>query len=293
MSNVRKKRFGDRSDGRRLRSLDAISGLSPFIMKKKSETSNYFSDSIDITEAERFLREKRKNGYPGMGLLHLFVASYIRVASQYPAINRFVSGQRLFARYNIEFLMMIKTELKSDATETSIKTVFGPTDTISVVYERIKAEIAKVREAGDATDADDAAKMLMKMPRLILKFAVRVIEILDYFGKLPKSLLKASPFHGSIVITDLGSIGLPAIHHHLYDIGNLPIFISIGAKRKTYVTAKDGTVSERKFVDYALTMDERICDGFYFSQVFRVFKSILLNPSMLDEPPETVVEDVD
>jgi len=293
MENKRKRRIGDRSDGRRLRTLDPYNGLSPYIMKQKSETSNYFSDSVDITEVERFLRDKRIHGYPGMGLLHLFIAAYIRVASVYPGINRFISGQRIFARNNIEFVMTIKTELKADASETSVKAIFDPRDTISDVYNKLGAEISKVRDAGEVTDTDDVAKILMKLPRLLLKFAVWVIVVLDYFGKLPKALLKASPFHGSVIITDLGSIGLPALHHHLYNIGNMPLFISLGAKRKTFVTKKDGSIAERKYVDYTLTMDERICDGFYFSQIFRLFNSILRDPWTLDKPPESVTEDVD
>ena len=290
--NSRKRKFGDRRDGRRLRTLDSNIKLSPFIMKSKSETSNYFSDSIDITEAESFLRYKRTNGYPGIGLLHLFIAAYIRVASQYPGINRFVSGQRIFARNNIEFVMMIKTELKVDAAETTIKALFDPGDTIDDVYRKLGAEISKVRNAGEATDTDDAADMLTKLPRLLLKFAVWLIAVLDYFGILPESLLKASPFHGSVMITDLGSIGLPAIHHHLYNIGNLPLFIALGVKRKAFETGKDGSVTERRFADYSLTMDERICDGFYFSQVFRLFKSILRDPRVLENPPDTVYPDV-
>lgn len=293
MANERKRRFGDRSDGRRLRTLDPYNGLTPYIMKFKSEASNYFSDSIDITDVEKFLRDKRMHGYPGMGLLHLFIAAYIRSAAQYPGINRFISGQRVFARNNIEFVMTIKTEMKISSSETSVKAIFDPRDTINDVYNKLGAEIGKVREAGEATDTDDVAKALMKIPRVFLKFAVWLINFLDYFGKLPKALLKASPFHGSVIITDLGSIGLPAIYHHLYNIGNMPLFIAIGAKRKAFVTKKDGSAIERKYVDYMLTIDERICDGFYFSQVFRLFKGILRDPWVLNEPPESVTEDVD
>jgi len=291
--NVRKRRFGDRYDGRRLRSLDPYNAMTPYIMKLKSESSNYFSDSIEITEAERFLRSKRINGFPGMGLLHLFIAAFIRVASQYPGVNRFVSGQRIFARYNIEFIMTIKTELKTAASETSVKVVFDPKDTVEDVYRKLGAEIEKVKGAGEATDTDDVARILMKMPRLFLKFTVWVIVTLDYFGRLPKALLKASPFHGSVVITDLGSIGLPALYHHLYNIGNMPLFIAIGTKRKAYVPKQDGSAVERKYVDYTFSMDERVCDGFYFSQALKLFKSILHNPAILSDPPEAVVEDVD
>lgn len=293
MVDGRKRRFGDRSDGRRLRSLSPVYGLMPFIMKVKSDACNYFADSVEITEAEKYLRVKRLNGYPGIGILHVFIAAFIRVSSQYPGINRFISGQRVFARFNIEYVMTVKKELKASADETSIKALFDPRDTISDVYRKLGAEIDKVKVAGNATDTDDVAAALMRLPRLLLKFAIWLIIFLDYFGRLPKMLLKASPFHGSVIITDLGSIGLPAIYHHLYNLGNLPVFISIGAKRKSFVVKKDGSVVERKYVDYMLVLDERICDGFYFSQAFRLFKSLLRDPWALDLPPESVVEDIE
>ena len=292
MGEKRNKKFTDRRDGRRLRTLSPINTLMPFMMKPKNDAVNYFMDTIDISDTDKFLREKRVNGYPGMGFLHLFIASFIRVGSQYPAFNRYVSGQRIYSRNKIECLMMIKREMKAEAEETSIKVAFEPTDTISDVYDKLNAEIEKVKNGGGDTDADEAAKMMLKMPRLILKFAVFALNLLDYFDLVPKSLLGASPFHGSAVFTDLGSIGLPAIYHHLYNFGNIPLFVSFGAKKKAYVTGKDGTVTERKLMDYTITMDERVCDGFYFSQIFRMFNSILRDPRILDVPPETVIEDV-
>ena len=294
MGNIkRKRRLGDRRDGRRLRTLDPYIELTPYVMKFKNESSNYFSDSIEITEVEKYLKGKRQNGYPGMGILHLFVAAYVRVVSNYPGINRFISGQRIFARNDIEFVMTIKKEMKVDSSETSVKVKLDPRDTIDDVYHKLGAEIDKIKGTGEETSTDDLAKTLMKVPRLFLKFAIWFIVVLDYFGILPKSILSASPFHGSVIITDLGSIGLPAIYHHLYNIGNMPLFIAIGSKRKTCETKPDGSISVRKYVDYTLVLDERICDGFYFSQVFRLFKGILRNPQMLNEPPKNVAEDVD
>ena len=293
MGSGRKIRFGDRRDGRRLRTLDPYNAMIPFIMRKRSESSNHFEYAIEITEAERFLRGKRLHGYPGMGLLHLFIASYIRTAAQYPGINRFVSGQRIFTRNNIEFVMTIKKEMRADAPETSVKVTFDPADTINDVYHKLSTEIKKVKREGEDTGTDDLAKVLVKLPRLILKFTVRSLEILDYFGLMPQAIVKASPFHGSMIITDLGSIGLPSLYHHLYNFGNMPVFIAIGPKRKALELKPDGSVAERKYVDYKMVMDERVVDGFYFSQAFKLFNSLMRDPQPLDEPPETIVEDVD
>ena len=285
--------MGDRRDGRLLRTLDPYNALTPYIMKVRSDASNYLSDSVEVTEAERFLREKRAAGYPGIGLIHLFIAAYIRVVAQYPAINRFVSGQRIYARNNIEFVMTIKKELKTEAPETSIKVTFDVQESITDVYRKLNAEIDKFKNEGEATDTDDIAKTLFKLPRLILKFTVFLLNVLDYFGILPNSIIKASPFHGSVIVTDLGSISLPAIYHHLYNFGNLPVFVAFGVKRKTREIDKDGELVERKYVDYNFVLDERICDGFYFSQALKMFKSIMRNPGLTDIPPAAVVEDVD
>ena len=293
MENRRRKRFGDRREGRRLRKLDPYNAMTPFIMKEKSDASNYFSEQIEVTEIERFLRKKRIAGYPGMGMLHLFIATFIRTASQYPAINRFCSGQRIYSRENVEFLMTIKKQLRTDAGETTIKTSFGRDETINDVYEKINAEISKVRNEGTETSTDTIAAALMKLPRVILRFTVGFLELLDYFGLMPKFLIDASPFHGSVIITDMGSIGLPAIYHHLYNFGNLPIFIALGAKKKVNEINSAGEVVTKKYIEFKLVVDERICDGFYFSQAFKVFKSLLKNPESLDKPPEVIINDIE
>jgi len=293
MGSGRKRKFGDRREGRRLRTLDPYNAMTPFIMKEKSDASNYFSEVVEVTEIERYLRKKRLDGFPGMGMLHLFTATYIRTVAQYPAINRFCSGQRIYARDNVEFMMTIKKQLRTDAGETSIKISFDRTDTINDVYSKLNTEIGKVKNEGVVTSTDDVAATLMKLPRVLLMFTVSFLELLDYFGMLPKSIINASPFHGSVIITDLGSIGLPAIYHHLYNFGNLPVFIALGPKKKVYELNADGKIVLRKYIDVKLVVDERICDGFYFSQAFKYYKSVIRNPEVLDKPPEVVIEDIE
>jgi len=293
MENKRKRKIGDRREGRRLRKLDPYNAMTPFIMREKSEASNYFSENLEVSAIEKFLRQKRTSGYPGMGMLHIFIATFIRTAAQYPAINRFCSGQRIFARENVDFLMTIKKQLRSDAGETTIKISFNRDATITDVYEKLNAEISKVRNEGVSTGTDNIAAAFIKLPRVILRFTIAFLEFLDYFGFLPQSIINVSPFHGSVIITDMGSIGLPAIYHHLYNFGNLPIFIALGAKKKVHELNATGDVTTRKYIEFKLVVDERICDGFYFSQAFKVFKGLLRNPEALDKPPEQIVDDIE
>jgi len=105
-------------------------------------------------------------------------------------------------------------------------------------------------------------------------------------------LTYTSPFHGSLFVADLGSIVLPPLHHHLYHFGNVPLFLVIGGKKKIREFDRDGEVDEKKVMQFALTLDERIVDGFYFAGVQRMVFEIFKNPEQLDLPPESVVEDI-
>ena len=289
----RKRKFGDRREGRRLRKLDPYNAMTPFIMKEKSDASNYFSELIEISESEKYLRQKRTDGYPGIGMLHLFISAFIRTASQYPGVNRFCSGQRIYARENVEFMMTIKKQMRTDASETTVKIAFDRNETLSDVYNKLTGEIDKIRNEGISTGTDNIAATLMKLPRLVLRFTVGFLELLDYFGMMPKFIIDVSPFHGSVIITDMGSIGLPAIYHHLYNFGNLPIFIAIGAKKKIHELNAAGKVLTKKYIEFKFVVDERICDGFYFSQAFKYYKSLIKNPAILDEPPDMIVDDIE
>ena len=281
-----------RSEGRRIRGGIPMDAVSPFIMPTRGGASNMFPATIDIEKCEQFIRQMRAEGMKNLGMIHIFMAAYIRVVSQCPGINRFIRGQRLYARKNIEICMAIKKELKLNAPETVIKLYAMPDDTLKTVYENLTKEITENKEEGDQNDMDNFARLLVRMPGVLLKFIVWFLKLLDYFGLLPRALTKLSPFHGSMFITNMGSLGMPPIFHHLYNFGTLPVFVAMGSKRSEYVLNKDGVAEKRRFLDFNVVCDERICDGYYFASALRMMKSIMDDPDQLDERPETVVEDI-
>ena len=287
-----RRRFGDRKQGRMLRSLPPFNVFIPFVMVKRNDACNLFEDKIEITEADRYLRRIRSEGWKGIGMLHLFIAAYIRVVSMYPGVNRFVSGQRIFARNNIEVVMTIKRSLSSEATETTIKVVFEPTDTLFDVYRKMNEKIDEIKADTGDNGTEKAAAFFAKFPKLFFKFAIWLLNLLDYFGLLPQALLDVSPFHGSMIITDLGSLGIPPIFHHIYNFGNLPVFVAFGAKRRVWELDSKGQPVERKYIDYNVVTDERICDGYYYASAFKAYKYFLRNPALLEQPPEEVKEDI-
>ena len=287
----RKRRWGDRKEGRRLRTLQAMPTLVPFIMKTRADAQNHFEDVIDITNIERYLDEKHREGFTDMTLLHVILAAYLRVLSERPGLNRFVAGQRVFTRNNVECVMTIKKELSLESPDTCIKVEFDPRDSIYNVHKKFQKT---VKEAiSDNTDFDKTMGVLKKFPRFFFRFVMRILCFLDYHGMLPAGLLKVSPFHGSMIITSMGSLGIPAIYHHLYDFGTLPVFISYGSIFSADAIKRDGTRERHHFVTFKVVTDERTCDGYYYASAFKRMKRYLLHPEILDQTLETVKEDID
>lgn len=292
MANNYKRRAGDRVDGRRLRSLNGFYNFIPFIMPTRNDALNYYEESFEITNADRWFRKQRVAGYKGMGMLHLLIAAYVRACAYLPGLNRFCVGKRIYAREDIEIVMAVKRSLTIDSSETTIKVTFKPTDTIYDVYSRMNAAIDEIKNSDEENGTEEFANKFASLPRFVISFAIWLLRVADYFGLLPKKLLDVSPFHGSMIITDLGSLGIGPIYHHIYNFGTLPVFVSFGAKRHVHELDRHGNVVDRKYVDSKFVLDERTVDGHYYASVFKIINRIIQDPSILEVPPTKVNEDI-
>lgn len=289
----RRRRFGDRSDGRKLRTMDPMHRIMPYIMKRRSDAQNTYADSFDITAVDPFCRARVKEGMTNFGFLHVLLAAYVRMISQRPAVNRFVSGQKIYARHEIEVIMSVKKQMSLDGADTMISVVFEPTDTVYDVYRKFNDVVQQNVGNDEDSSFDTLAKVINFIPGLLLRWTVKFLNFLDYFGLLPRFLTRLSPFHGSMIVTSMGSLGIKPIYHHLYDFGNLPVFLAYGVKRTATTVEKDGSIVRKRYIDLKAVTDERICDGYYFASAFKLMKRYVENPELLTVPPEEVVEDID
>jgi hypothetical protein len=290
----RKRRFGDRYDGRLIRSIDPFYRIIPYIMKTRSDAQNFFEDRIEIGHTEAFIKEMRKNNEnEGIGFLHVVIAAMVRTISQKPALNRFIAGRRIYARNEILISLALKKGLSDESRETTIKVSFKPEDTLMDVVRKFNEAIIQNKKIEEKNKTDKTAKLVMMCPGFIVRFIVWLMSFLDNFGLMPKIINEVSPFHTSIFITDLGSLGIQPIYHHLYNFGTTSIFVAFGAKHRQTVINKYNHTVTKKYVDFKVVTDERIADGFYFASAFKMFRSLLQNPGRLMEPPEKCYEDID
>ncbi len=287
--------WGDRNDGRKIRTLAPMAQITAYFQVERNTCSNLFEESFEITHIDRYIRQKRKEGYTDFGLTHVLLAAYVRGIAKYPQLNRFISGQKVYSRGNdIQYCMVVKKDMTLESPDTSIKVHLTPYDTAIDVYHKLNTAVEEVKKSQELDSGiDNLIQYFNLIPGVVLKFVVWLLKLMDYFGWLPKFLLELSPFHGSLFFTSMGSLGIRPIYHHLYDFGNIPAFGAFGCKRKALEVQEDGTVLQRKYIDVKFTLDERIVDGYYYATFFKYYRRLLAHPEVLDNPPEEVIRDID
>ncbi|HBM80602.1 MAG TPA: hypothetical protein DD426_07180, partial [Clostridiaceae bacterium] len=115
----RKKRFGDRYDGRLIRSADPFFRIIPYVMKTRTDAMVFFDERLDLEPIETYLKMKRYKEKKKMSFLQVAMAALVRTISQKPAVNRFVAGQKIYARNEILISLAVKRELTEDSPETT------------------------------------------------------------------------------------------------------------------------------------------------------------------------------
>ena len=282
--------FGKRSDGRKIKTINPLFRIMPHIMKRRSDAHVYYTTDIPLNKLDEYINLKEQDGIK-ISYMHIVYTALVRILGERPSFNRFVMNGRFYARNEILISLAIKKELTIEGEETTLKIPYTGEETIFEVKEKLDNEILKNKELSNENDTDLLVKVLAKMPNFLLKFAINTLMFLDRHNHLPKPIIHASPFHSSAFLTNVGSLGIDAVYHHIYDFGTVGLFIAMGKKKKNYIYEEDKII-EGKTISIAVVGDERICDGFYYTSALKAFNRYLKKPELLEQKG-VPVKDID
>lgn len=273
--------FGLRSDGRKLKTLGPFFRVIPHVMKERSDAHVYYTQDLPLKSLDTYISKKEEEGIR-MSYMNIIYAALVRMLAEKPALNRFVMDGRTYARNGITISLAIKKEMTEEIEETTLKIPFTGSENIFEVKEKLDSTIAKNKDLSAENSTDRLAKLLSLVPDWLFKFIVNILMFLDKHGMMPKAVINASPFHTSAFLTNVGSLGIDAIYHHLYNFGTTGVFLAMGKKKKAYIYEDDNIVQE-KTISLAWVADERICDGFYYANALKSFYRYMKKPELLEK----------
>lgn len=277
-----------RADGRRIKTLDPMFQIMPYLMTKRYDAQVATQLNVDYSGIKQYIIAKRKAGYK-VSFMSLFIAAYVRMITHVPEMNRFIKNRKIYARkgFYVSFAVLKQDDIADDKKETVVKIKFELTDTIFEIAKKIDETIVSNRKPATKNAVDKLAKFFMSIP-LLSRIAIGIAKFCDTIGVLPKKLLDGIPFHTSLFITNLASINAGSVYHHTYDFGTTSIFISIGKLKDISGSSEP----KRLVIPLGVVVDERICAGVTFARAYGFLRTYLANPSLLEVPPEFIKEDV-
>ena len=279
--------FGRRADGRVLKEIDPIIALTPYLMPMRCDAQVMSNYKLDYEKMARYIVEQGNKGHK-ISFMEIIFAAYVRTVSQLPEINRFVANKRLYARtqLTISFALLKDTGDPDKIEENTVKCYFDPLDTIYDVSERVNAAIEKNRREEADNSTMKVAKLLLNP--ILANIVVALARFTDRYGILPKYILDASPFHTTMFFTQMASIGMPAVNHHIYNFGTTSLFVSMGSVQRETIVSPDGKVTRKRWLPVGFTADERICAGREWAELVERMMYYIDHLEELETPPESV-----
>ncbi len=265
----------NRADGKYIRDLPAYIKFFPFLMTRRHDASIYFSQKIDLTNTMKFCIEK------DIKIFHIFLAALLRLGVEKPAFNRFVVGKRVYQRNHLVIGFMAKQKIDEASREISVKVFFDEKDRLDDVIKKVREKVDVVKSGGDF-EVDNTIDILTKLPKFITSLIFRTLRVIDHFGLLSKKFINSNPLYVSAYVTNVGSIGIDAPFHHMYEWGTTSVFAALGKIHKDYVINDRGVSSIADVVNINFTIDERIADGVHMAKALGDFQKYMENPELLE-----------
>jgi hypothetical protein len=248
-----------RAEGVVIKPLHKYRKMMFYLMQRRTESMVNYDAYARADKLLEYLEATKKVGFD-CDVTHCLVGAALIGLLENPRMNRFVAGRRLYQRkgQSVTFTMK-RVRMDNTAKIAAARIDQKPGETFRQLSERMGERIG-VERSGKKTYSDKELDLFLLLPRPVMNLAVKLVTWLDYHNLLPGGFVNNDPFYVSMYIANLGSLGMRAGFHHLYEYGNCPLFMMAGEIEEQPVV-ENGQVVPRKMLHMRWTFDERIDDG--------------------------------
>ena len=282
-----RRRWGDRRDGKVIRDIDSMHYIMPLMYPNRCDNEAFMTLHINLEKTEEYIKQKNKeNPDNKIAIFEIIIAATLKAIRLRPHMNRFIANKTMYQRNELTAAFTVKKNFRDDGEETLARVVAEDGDTLDTINKKVVDQINFCKTSTD--ESTEAMNFIQKLPGK--KLIGAIARMLDRHGLMPKSVIATDPYQCTVVLTNLGSIGMNIGYHHLMNWGTTSIFIVIGKKHNRPHYDKDGNITMRREMSLSITIDERISDGFYYARSLRLLKKLIENPELLELPIEEEVK---
>lgn len=286
-----KKHYLDRPDGYYLGNIDAFHKYFAHLNPNRTDCEVCMLSHLDVTKALEYLKEKNEKSPQKITFFHLMLTVVAKMIYNREKMNRFVAGRRFYQRKKVILSFVAKKKFEDQAEEAMMMLNPKENDNLDSISKKVSGEVKQARdESNNEYGADAALNTLAKLPKFLMVIVMGVLKWMDKNGLFPESFMKVDPNYSTVLLSNLGSIKCDAVYHHLSNFGTNSIVLTIGTIHKEKVLNENNIEEIRDIVNFGITIDERIGDGFYFAKCMKLVQYILDHPYLLDDDVTSKVD---
>lgn len=274
-----------RKDAVLVKDIEPLNRIMPYIMYHRNDACNTTLETVDCGPIDEYIKSKKEEGIE-YTYMDIVMAAMVRTMYHLPLLKRYVVNGRVYSRKKIACSVALHRTLRDESAETTVKAEFNGDETLEEVRKLFADLVEKELRATDENGIDNLVKIIMSIPAFIVKGVVNFLMWLDRHNLLPAAICNLSPFHTTFWITNLKSLGIGTIYHHISNFGTASEFIAMGKEKYVATVVGKNRVEIKKMLELGMVLDERICDGLYYARATKMLHRILANPAVLETKPE-------
>jgi hypothetical protein len=269
-----------RSDADLVRDVPDLRRIMPYVMRTRNESTVYFEQRVDVGNAERFVRAfNETHPETRTTVFHVLLWAARQGLAEFPNVNRFVAGGRLYQRKGIWISYSAKQRMQKGAPLIVLKREFDPDESFAAMVAAMQEQLHTAKFSGGTNTVDGELKLVLMLPGVLRRVVFAAYRALEAFGMFPRAFIDNDPLYATMFLTDLGSLGLDPVFHHLYEYGNVGTFGVLGRPRAEQIPDPDtGRLERKRMVTIRWSFDERIEDGLYAGYGIKQVKKLLEDP---------------
>lgn len=261
----------NRRDGKRVKDIDAMHVLMPYIKPNRCDSDVFINQKLDVTELVNYYEDMKLKDND-LTYFHLFITLIAKTIYNRPLLNRFIVNKKYYDRNDILIAFTAKVNYEDTSKEILKVIKIDPEDNLFSIKEKTLKAVLDVRNAKEE-GTNNIMNIIGKLPSFLISLVVKVVKFMDRHDLLPKSLINDNLYYSTCIVSNLGSIKSSAIYHNLTDFGTSSILATFGEIREE---------NGRKYAEAGINIDERIADGVYFVKSVKLMQDILNNPKCLE-----------
>jgi pyruvate dehydrogenase E2 component (dihydrolipoamide acetyltransferase) len=237
----------------------------------------YGTLTVRMDKALAYIEAFRQRTGVRLTVTHLVTKAMGEALRRCPEANAILRFNKIYLRKQVTISALVVQTDGGKVDLTSAKIDHADVKSLREIALEMEEAVLRVRERRDVA-LEKGKGTVQKIPYMLLNLFTKLLGFFMYTLNLDLSGLgmPKDPF-GSVIITNVGSLGLDTAYVPLVPYTRVPIFVAPGAVKEAAVV-EDGKIVVGKVMNLNASFDHRFIDGFHAGILANTLRELLENP---------------